>query len=210
MIDIHEEGTKVAKKGFVKSINNYEEFRNLIANIGEIVNAARKSKKEIDVVVIETPQKLREITLNHVLNTHQRKTARIQDYGETSKLIVNSIRHLLKVKDKYGFHVVLSGHEGMNSEDKDQNGNIINPRVSIEVQSSIHNNLVTQFDIIGHTFIEESTDKDGNIKHDYMFSVEPSNLYTTKVRHNADVVINKTQIKNASISKIVDLAQNGN
>lgn len=95
--------------------------------------------------------------------------ARIQDYGETSKLIVNSIRYLLKVKDKLGVHVVLTGHEGLNSEDKDENGNIINPRISIEVQAAIHNNLVTQFDIIGHTFIEDHTDEDGNSTHDYVF-----------------------------------------
>ncbi len=79
------------------------------------------------MVVIETAQKLRDITLTHVMNAHQVKKARIQDYGETSKLIVNSIRHLLKVKEvKLGFHVVLTGHEGLNSEDKDENGKIIN------------------------------------------------------------------------------------
>ncbi|MGT2397971.1 hypothetical protein ACVPOR_09505 [Staphylococcus aureus] len=53
---------------------------------------------------------------------------------------------------------MLTGHEGLNSEDKDENGKIINPRISIEVQPAIHNNLVTQFDIIGHTFIEDHTD----------------------------------------------------
>lgn len=210
VIDINEGGSRVAKKGFLKSVSDYNDFRNLIANIGNIVSAARDSGKQIDVVVIETAQKLREITLNHVLNTHQKKVARIQDYGETSKLIVNSIRYLLKVKDKFGFHIVLTGHEGINSEDKDENGNIINPRISIEVQAAIHNNLVTQFDIIGHTTIEDSNDDEGNLRHDYVFSVEPSKLYTTKVRHNPDVKISQPNIKNASISKIVDLAQNGN
>ncbi|MEJ7346120.1 hypothetical protein WL474_12690, partial [Staphylococcus haemolyticus] len=81
------------------------------------------------------------ITLAHVLQINAVPKARIQDYGETSKLIVNSIRHLLKLKDKLGFHVVITGHEGLNSEDKDENGNIINPRISIEVQAAIHNNL---------------------------------------------------------------------
>ncbi|HDD8084589.1 TPA: AAA family ATPase, partial [Staphylococcus aureus] len=99
-------------------VDNYIAFRNTIASIESIVNTARQRGKLLDVVVIETAQKLRDITLTHVMNTHQVKKARIQDYGETSKLIVNSIRHLLKVKDKLGFHVVLTGHEGLNSEDK--------------------------------------------------------------------------------------------
>ncbi|MEX5936948.1 AAA family ATPase [Mammaliicoccus sciuri] len=210
VIDINEDGTRVAKKGFMKSVSDYNDFRKLIANISNIITAARDAGKPIDVVVIETAQKLRDITLNHVLNTHQKKTARIQDYGETAKLIINSIRYLLKVKDKLGFHIVLTGHEGINSEDKDENGNIINPRISIEVQSAIHNNLVTQFDIIGHTTIEDVTDEEGNATHNYVFSVEPSKLYTTKVRHNPDIKISQPNIKNASITKIVDLAQNGN
>ena len=90
---------------------------------------------------------------------------------------------------------MLTGHEGLNSEDKDENGKIINPRISIEVQPAIHNNLVTQFDIIGHTFIEDHTDENGNATHDYVFSVEPSNLYTTKVRHNPQITINNPGIK---------------
>ncbi|HDC8212742.1 TPA: AAA family ATPase [Staphylococcus aureus] len=210
IIDIHEDGTQVTRQGFVKRVDNYIAFRNTIASIESIVNTARQRGKLLDVVVIETAQKLRDITLTHVMNTHQVKKARIQDYGETSKLIVNSIRHLLKVKDKLGFHVVLTGHEGLNSEDKDEDGKIINPRISIEVQPAIHNNLVTQFDIIGHTFIEDHTDENGNATHNYVFSVEPSNLYTTKVRHNPQITINNPGIKNASISKIIDMAQNGN
>lgn len=210
VIDIHEDGTQVTEKGFLKRVSNYIEFRNVIASIEKIVTAARAKGKQVDVVVIETAQKLRDITLTHVLNSHQRKTARIQDYGETSKLIVNSMRHLLKVKDKIGVHVVLTGHEGVNSEDKDENGNIINPRVSIEVQAAIHTNLVTQFDIIGHTFIDDINDDKGDTEHNYIFSVEPSDLYTTKVRHRPSIEINEPKIKNASISKIVDIAQNGN
>lgn len=210
VIDIHEDGTQVTQKGFLKRVNNYIDFRNVIASIESIVNAVRDKGNKVDVVVIETAQKLRDITLTHVLNTHKRKTARIQDYGETSKLIVNSIRHLLKIKNKIGVHVVLTGHEGINSEDKDENGNIINPRASIEVQAAIHNNLVTQFDIIGHTFIDDTTNENGDIDHNYVFSVEPSDLYTTKVRHNPEITINNPKIKDASISKIVEIAQNGN
>mgnify|MGYP002720803402 CR=1 FL=1 len=210
IIDVHEDGTRVTKKGFVKKVDSYNSFRKIVANIDKIIEEARNRGIPVDVVVIETAQKLRDITLAHVLQINAVPKARIQDYGETSKLIVNSIRHLLKLKDKLGFHVVITGHEGLNSEDKDENGNIINPRISIEVQAAIHNNLITQFDIIGHTFIEDHTDEDGNSTHDYVFSVEPSNLYTTKVRHNPEITINNPNIKNASISKIVDMAQNGN
>lgn len=210
IIDIHEDGTQVTQAGFLKRVSNYNDFRKIVASIEKIVTAGREKGKQVDVVVIETAQKIRDITLNHVLNTHKRQTARIQDYGETSKLIVNSIRYLLKVKEKIGVHVVLTGHEGINSEDKDENGNIINPRASIEVQAAIHNNLVTQFDIIGHTFIDDTTNEQEETEHNYIFSVEPSDLYTTKVRHKPDIKINNPKIKNASISKIVDIAQNGN
>ncbi|PNZ42307.1 AAA family ATPase [Staphylococcus simulans] len=210
IIDVHEDGTQVTKKGFVKKVDSYNAFRNTVANIEKIITAVRAKGVPVDVVVIETAQKLRDITLAHVLQKNNVPKTRIQDYGETSKLIVNSIRHLLKVKNEMGFHVVLTGHEGLNTEDKDENGNIINPRISIEVQAAIHNNLVTQFDIIGHTFIDDHTDENGNTTHDYVFSVEPSNLYTTKVRHKPEITINNPKIKDASISKIVDMAQNGN
>lgn len=100
--------------------------------------------------------------------------------------------------------------KGLTQKIKMRTEKIINPRISIEVQPAIHNNLVTQFDIIGHTFIEDHTDENGNATHDYVFSVEPSNLYTTKVRHNPQITINNPGIKNASISKIIDMAQNGN
>ena len=62
IIDIHEDGTQVTREGFVKKVDNYIAFRNTIASIEKIVNAGRKKGKLIDVVVIETAQKLRDIT----------------------------------------------------------------------------------------------------------------------------------------------------
>lgn len=70
------------------------------------------------------------------------------------------------------------------------------------MQAAIHNNLVTQFDIIGHTFIDDHVDENGNATHDYVFSVEPSNLYTTKVRHNPEITIKNPNVKMRQSQKL--------
>lgn len=210
IIDINEDGTQVTEQGFVKSAKDYQAFKEAIVNIEKIVLAGRAIGKKVDVIVIETAQKLREITLNYVLAKHKKKVARIQDYGETAKLVTNMIRYLLGLKNKLGVHIILTGHEGINGDDKNEDGNIINPRVSIELQNAIHSNLVTQFDIIGRSYIDEFINEQGVIEQNYIFSVEPSKLYTTKVRHSPNIKISNPKINNASISEIVEMAKNGN
>ncbi|MDN8893999.1 AAA family ATPase, partial [Staphylococcus aureus] len=67
VLDINEDGTTVTEDGAVVQIKNYEHFRTVIQLLPKVIEQLRENGKQIDVVVIETIQKLRDITIENVM-----------------------------------------------------------------------------------------------------------------------------------------------
>ena len=63
--------------------------------------------------------------------------------------------------------------------------------------------------MLARTLIEV-TEQNGEKEFKYIFSVEPSDLFETKVRHSPNVTINNKRFENATLSTIVDAIRNGN
>ena len=73
VLDINEDGTTVTEDGAVVSVKNYKHFSYVIKSLPQILEKLRENGKEIDVVVIETIQKLRDITIDDVMSGKNRK-----------------------------------------------------------------------------------------------------------------------------------------
>ena len=67
MIDINEGGTTVTDEGSDVEIENYQHFVYVVNYLPQILQEMRENGQEINVVVIETIQKLRDMTLNDVM-----------------------------------------------------------------------------------------------------------------------------------------------
>lgn len=207
VLDINEDGTTVTEDGAVVSVKNYKHFSYVIKSLPQILDQLRNNGKEIDVVVIETIQKLRDITIDDVMSGKNRKPT-FNDWGETATRIVSMYRFISKLQEKYQFHLAISGHEGIN-KDKDDEGGTINPTITIEAQEQIKKAVVSQSDVLARMTIEEH-EQDGRKKYEYVLNAEPSNLFETKIRHSQSVTINDKRFVNPSINDVVEAIRNGN
>ncbi|MDK9870642.1 MAG: ATP-binding protein [Staphylococcus equorum] len=207
VLDINEDGTTVTEDGAVVSVKNYKHFSYVIKSLPQILEKLREHGKEIDVVVIETIQKLRDITIDDVMSGKNRKPT-FNDWGETATRIVSMYRFISKLQEKYQFHLAISGHEGIN-KDKDDEGGTINPTITIEAQEQIKKAVVSQSDVLARMTIEE-TEVDGQKNYDYVLNAEPSSLFETKIRHSQSVTINDKRFVNPSINDVVEAIRNGN
>lgn len=207
VLDINEDGTTVTEDGAVVSVKNYKHFSYVIKSLPQILEKLRENGKEIDVVVIETIQKLRDITIDDVMSGKNRKPT-FNDWGETATRIVSMYRFISKLQEKYQFHLAISGHEGIN-KDKDDEGGTINPTITIEAQEQIKKAVVSQSDVLARMTIEEH-EQDGRKKYEYVLNAEPSNLFETKIRHSQNVTINDKRFVNPSINDVVEAIRNGN
>ncbi|MGV3043527.1 AAA family ATPase, partial [Staphylococcus rostri] len=161
----------------------------------------------IDIVVIETLQKLRDITLDQVMKGKTRKP-QFADWGEVATRIISMYRFVSKLQQEHKFHFAITGHEG-NSSDKREDGTLFNPSVTIKAQDSIRDAVISQSDVLARTYTETDI-KDGERSTRWIFSVEPSEDYETKVRHSPSVTLNNKKFENASLSMLVDAIRNGN
>lgn len=207
VLDINEDGTTVTEDGAVVSVKNYKHFSYVIKSLPQILEKLRENGKEIDVVVIETIQKLRDITIDDVMSDKNRKPT-FNDWGKTATRIVSMYRFISKLQEKYQFHLAISGHEGIN-KDKDDEGGTINPNITIEAQEQIKKAVVSQSDVLARMTIEEH-EQDGRKKYEYVLNAEPSNLFETKIRHSQSVTINDKRFVNPSINDVVEAIRNGN
>lgn len=203
VLDINENGTSVAEAGIVFNVENYLHFTEIVKNLPAILKEVRSAGKEANVVVIETVQKLRDITMDNIM-AGKTKSPTFNDWGEGAKRIVAALRFIMQLQQMYKFHLIVTGHEGIN-KDKNDEGATINPKISIDAQSQIHDALVSQVDAIGHTFIE--TDSENKFNH--VLSFEPSPIFLTKIRKPPSVAINNYKIYDADINKIVNLIRKG-
>ncbi|HEC2174257.1 TPA: ATP-binding protein [Staphylococcus delphini] len=207
VLDINEDGTTVTQDGAVVQVKNYKHFAMVVKMLPQILEQLRSNGKQIDVVVIETIQKLRDITIEDIMAGKTRKPT-FNDWGETATRIVHMYRYISKLQEHYQFHLAISGHEGINKE-KDEEGSTINPTITIEAQDQIRKAVVSQSDVLGRMTIEEY-DQDGQKAFNYVFNAEPSPIFETKIRHSQSVEINDKKFINPSINDVVQAIRNGN
>ncbi|MBA8776898.1 ATP-binding protein, partial [Staphylococcus schleiferi subsp. coagulans] len=200
VLDINEDGTTVTEDGAVVQIKNYKHFAMVVKMLPQILEQLRANGKQIDVLVIETIQKLRDITIEDIMAGKTRKPT-FNDWGETATRIVHMYRYISKLQEHYQFHLAISGHEGINKE-KDEEGSTINPTITIEAQDQIRKAVVSQSDVLGRMTIEEY-DQDGQKAFNYVFNAEPSPIFETKIRHSQSVQINDKKFINPSIDDVV-------
>lgn len=207
VLDINEDGTTVTEDGAVVQVKNYQHFVAVVKALPQILEQLRSNGKQIDVVVIETIQKLRDITIDDIMAGQTRKPT-FNDWGATATRIVHMYRFISKLQEHYQFHLAISGHEGIN-KDKDDEGSTINPTITIEAQEQIKKAVLSQSDVLGRMMIEEN-DQDGQKAFNYVFNAEPSNLFETKIRHSPSVHITEKKFINPSLNDVVQAIRNGN
>ena len=91
VLDINEDGTTVTEDGAVVQIKNYKHFAYVIKMLPQVIEKLRENGKQIDVVVIETIQKLRDITIDDIMNGKTKKPT-FNDWGECAARIVHMYR----------------------------------------------------------------------------------------------------------------------
>lgn len=207
VLDINEDGTTVVEDGLGVSITSFNHLGKIIQELPNILTRARDNGQSIDIVVIETVQKLRDITLDQVMKGKTRKP-QFTDWGEVATRIISMYRFISKLQQEYKFHFAITGHEG-NSSDKREDGTLFNPSVTIKAQDSIRDAVISQSDVLARTYTETDV-KDGEKQTRWIFSVEPSEDYETKVRHSPSVTLNNKKFESASLSMLVDAIRNGN
>lgn len=207
VIDINEGGTTVTDEGSDVEIENYQHFVYVVNYLPQILQEMRENGQEINVVVIETIQKLRDMTLNDVMKNKSKKPT-FNDWGEVAERIVSMYRLIGRLQEEYKFHFVITGHEGIN-KDKDDEGSTINPTITIEAQEQIKKAITSQSDVLARAMIEEFDDN-GEKKARYILNAEPSNTFETKIRHSPSITINDKKFVNPSISQVVEAIRNGN
>ena len=122
VIDINEGGTTVADEGSDVEIENYQHFVYVVNYLPQILQEMRENGQEINVVVIETIQKLRDMTLNDVMKNKSKKPT-FNDWEKFFERIVGMYRLIGRLQEEYQFHFVITGHEGIN-KDKDDEGKL--------------------------------------------------------------------------------------
>ncbi|MGN5882720.1 ATP-binding protein [Staphylococcus simulans] len=207
VLDINEDGTTVTEDGAVVQVKNYQHFVAVVKSLPQILEQLRSNGKQIDVVVIETIQKLRDITIDDIMAGQTRKPT-FNDWGATATRIVHMYRFISKLQEHYQFHLAISGHEGIN-KDKDDEGSTINPTITIEAQEQIKKAVLSQSDVLGRMMIEEN-DQDGQKAFNYVFNAEPSPIFETKIRHSPSVTITNKKFINPSLTDVVQAIRNGN
>lgn len=207
VLDINEDGTTVTEDGAVVQVKNYQHFVAVVKALPQILEQLRSNGKQIDVVVIETIQKLRDITIDDIMAGQTRKPT-FNDWGATATRIVHMYRFISKLQEHYQFHLAISGHEGIN-KDKDDEGSTINPTITIEAQEQIKKAVLSQSDVLGRMMIEEN-DQDGEKAFNYVFNAEPSPIFETKIRHSPSVTIKNKKFINPSLTDVVQAIRNGN
>ncbi|WP_353418211.1 ATP-binding protein [Staphylococcus delphini] len=207
VLDINEDGTTVTEDGAVVQIKNYKHFAMVVKMLPQILEQLRANGKQIDVVVIETIQKLRDITIDDIMSGQTKKPT-FNDWGATATRIVHMYRFISKLQEHYQFHLAISGHEGIN-KDKDDEGSTINPTITIEAQEQIKKAVLSQSDVLGRMMIEEN-EEDGQKAFNYVFNAEPSPIFETKIRHSPSVMITNKKFINPSINDVVEAIRNGN
>lgn len=207
VLDINEDGTTVSEDGAVVSIRNYQHFIYIIKSLPQVIEALRANGKHIDVVVIETLQKLRDMTMDDVMKASSRKPT-FNDWGEAAKRIVSMYRSVAKFQEQYQFHFAVSGHEGINKE-KNDDGAIINPIVTLEAQDQIRKAVLSQSDVLARMLIE-NYEEGGEKKYQYVLNAEPSETFETKIRHSPNITITNKRFINPSITDVVEAIRNGN
>ena len=207
VLDINEDGTTVTEDGAVVQVKNYQHFVAVVKALPQILEQLRSNGKQIDVVVIETIQKLRDITIDDIMAGQTRKPT-FNDWGATATRIVHMYRFISKLQEHYQFHLAISGHEGIN-KDKDDEGSTINPTITIEAQEQIKKAVLSQSDVLGRMMIEEN-DQDGQKAFNYVFNAEPSPIFETKIRHSPSVHITEKKFINPSLNDVVEAIRNGN
>lgn len=207
ILDINEDGTTVSEDGAVVEIRDWDHLENVIKYLPHVLKELRESGKQIDVVVIETIQKLRDITMDSVMKGKSSKPS-FNDWGAAATKIIHMYRYISKMQQQYKFHFAITGHESMNKEKADD-GSTINPLVTIEAQDQIRKAVVSQSDVLARALIEV-TEQNGQKDYKYILSAEPSDLFETKIRHAHSVAINNKRFENATLSMLVDAIRNGN
>ncbi|REH95134.1 chromosomal replication initiator DnaA [Staphylococcus felis] len=207
VLDINEDGTTVTEDGAVVQVKNYKHFVAVVKALPQILEQLRSNGKQIDVVVIETIQKLRDITIDDIMSGQTKKPT-FNDWGATATRIVHMYRFISKLQEHYQFHLAISGHEGIN-KDKDDEGSTINPTITIEAQEQIKKAVLSQSDVLGRMMIEEN-EEDGQKAFNYVFNAEPSPIFETKIRHSPSVMITNKKFINPSINDVVEAIRNGN
>ncbi|WP_353422504.1 ATP-binding protein [Staphylococcus delphini] len=207
VLDINEDGTTVTEDGAVVQVKNYKHFVAVVKALPQILEQLRSNGKQIDVVVIETIQKLRDITIDDIMSGQTKKPT-FNDWGATATRIVHMYRFISKLQEHYQFHLAISGHEGIN-KDKDDEGSTINPTITIEAQEQIKKAVLSQSDVLGRMMIEEN-EEDGQKAFNYVFNAEPSPIFETKIRHSPSVMITNKKFINPSINDVVQAIRNGN
>lgn len=178
-----------------------------VSNENKVIEQLRENGKQIDVVVIETIQKLRDITIENVMKGKIKKPT-FNDWGECASRIVSIYRYISKLQEQYQFHLAISGHEGIN-KDKDDEGSTINPTITIEAQDQIRKAIISQSDVLARMTIEEN-EQDGEKSYQYVLNAEPSDLFETKIRHASNITISSKKFVNPSINDVVQAIRNGN
>lgn len=207
ILDINEDGTTVTEAGDVVAIRNYQHLSQIIKHLPQIITQLRENGKEVSIVVIETIQKLRDITMEDILSKKSGK-ATFNDWGEAAQRIIHMYRYIGKLQEEYQFHFGITGHESLNKE-KDDDGSTINPLVTIEAQDQIRKAIVSQSDVLARALIEVD-ETDGKKAFNYILSAEPSDLFETKLRHPRNITISNFRFKDASVHSLVDAIRNGN
>lgn len=106
VIDINEDGTTVVDEGSDVAIQNYQHFVLVIQYLPQVIKQMRDNGQQIDVVVIETIQKLRDMTLADVMKNKGKKPT-FNDWGEVADRIVSMYRLIAKQQEEHQFHLLL-------------------------------------------------------------------------------------------------------
>jgi hypothetical protein len=207
VLDINEGGTTVVADGAGINIKNYKHLSAVVKELPNIIKTLRENGKEINVVVIETAQKLRDITMDEVTKGRI-KNPTFNHYGEAANRIISMFRYIKKLQQELEFHFAITGHEST-SEAKDDEGAVINPVVTLDAQKAIRDAILSESDVVARTLVEVG-EQDGKRTVDYILTAEESPLFITKIRHTPQVQITDRRFKDASVNKIVKAIRNGN
>lgn len=207
VLDINEGGTTVVSDGAGVEIQNYQHLRQIINNLPTVIQQLRDSGKPINIVVIETAQKLRDITMDDVMKGKSKRPT-FNDYGEAASRIVGMFRYIKKLQQKFEFHFAITGHE-TTSDEKDDDGTLINAVVTLDAQKAIRDAILSESDVVARALVEV-TEKDSKKEINYILNAEPSTLFVTKIRHTPSVTINDKRFIDASLSQLVNTIRNGN
>lgn len=207
VLDINEGGTTVVSDGAGVDIRSYQHLQQIVKELPQVVKQLRESGKEINIVVIETAQKLRDITMNDVMKGKNKRPT-FNDYGEAGSRIIGMLRYIQKMQQEHQFHFAITGHE-TTTDEKDDEGALINAMVTLDAQRTIRDAILSESDVVARSLVEVD-EKEGERNINYVLSAEPSPLYVTKIRHAPNVTISNKRFTDANVHTLVEAIRNGN